>query len=126
MGGDLRWTEELLQQNIHAPRHLGEKEVSACQIPYALFLLIPLRWRCDSKSLWRWSFGRAADCSSHAGARGEGRGRGEAARASEESVSGPRARQRCQCSRRRHCETDRGRCGVGGVERMVVDMALSR
>lgn len=86
---DLRWPEELLKHDIHAPHHLGEQEVVTSAIPGARFALVPALGLRQAEVLWWWSLGRGgaeggggegSDGGRHCSWTGEQRGGGPCAR----------------------------------------------
>lgn len=103
-GPNLRWPEELLQQDVHAPCHLGHEEVLSQLVEGTLVLLVPLLGRLLAKALWRRAQGRRVAPSCHQlccycrrGEAGCGGGRG----GREDGGCGGRSGETPGCCRRR-------------------------
>ena len=83
-GRNSRWPEELLQQHIHAAKHLGHEEVLADFVDRALALLIPILGGRQAEILRRGASGRGV---------GSSRDKGLDGQSADESRGNPRERE---------------------------------
>lgn len=58
LGEDVRWSEELLQHDVHPAHHLGQQEVFARLVEGGLFAFVPALDPWETEAGGGWAGGR--------------------------------------------------------------------